>query len=669
MPVLPSLDTIVIGAGQAGLAISRCLSDRSVDHVVLERGRVAERWRTERWDSLRLLTPNWMSRLPSWSYDGPDPDGFMTAGEVADFFARYARSSDAPVEEQSAVESLRFDGEKYELRTTNASWTAARVVIATGWSDRPAIPALAGELSADVRQIAPNRYQNPSSVPDGGVLVVGASATGVQLADELRAAGRDVVLAVGRHSRLPRRYRGMDIFWWLDRIGVRDKTIDEMPDPARARHEPSLQLVGGPDRRSVDLTTLQDAGVQIAGRVVGMDGHHVRFAEDVNRTVTDADRRMRRVLADIDRHIDETGLSDEVLAPEPMAPVRPAPAPDRLDLREPRHYQRGVGDGAPAHLPVAPRARARRARRDPQCARRDPSARALRARPALPARPQQRQHRRRRPGCRVRRRSPDLPDGRDPPPLTPETAMHSERPSYDAIIVGARAAGAATAMLLARQGRRVLVVDRGRYGADTLSTHGLMRGGVLQLQRWGLIDRVIEAGTPPIRRTTFTYDSRQVVITIKPSFGVDALYAPRRTVLDPILVDAAAEAGAEICYGVTVTDVSRDDHGRVTGIVGRDEDGRASRLRRRHRHRCRRRPLHDRPTRRARRSSAPAAAPPPSCTATGPDLDTDGYEWIYRPGSMAGDHPHQRRPGVRLRRLDRRPSRRRRDPDAPRDPR
>ena len=329
---MPSIDTIVIGAGQAGLAVSRCLVDRGVDHVVLERGRVAERWRTERWDSLRLLTPNWMSRLPSWSYDGPDPDGFMTAAEVADFFAGYARSSAAPVEEQSAVESLRYDGEEYQLRTTSASWTARRVVIATGWCDRPAIPAMASGLSPDISQIAPNSYRNPSSVPDGGVLVVGASATGVQLADELRASGRDVVLAAGRHSRLPRRYRGMDIFWWLDRTGIREKTIDEMPDPVRARHEPSLQLVGGTDRRSVDLTTLQDAGVQVTGRVVGIDGRHVRLAEDLAHTAADADRRMRRVLGEIDRHIDETGLSDEVLAPEPIAPVRPGHAPDRLDL-------------------------------------------------------------------------------------------------------------------------------------------------------------------------------------------------------------------------------------------------------------------------------------------------------------------------------------------------
>jgi flavin-dependent dehydrogenase len=216
--------------------------------------------------------------------------------------------------------------------------------------------------------------------------------------------------------------------------------------------------------------------------------------------------------------------------------------------------------------------------------------------------------------------------------------MHPERHYYDAIVVGARAAGAATAMLLARQGQRVLVVDRGRYGADTLSTHGLMRAGVLQLHRWGLIDRVIDAGTPPIRRTTFTYGTHQVVITIKPSFGVDALYAPRRTVLDPILVDAAAEAGAELRYGVTVTDVSRDDRGRVTGILGHDEDGRplafdagivigADGVR----------------STIARRVGAPIERAGTGATAVvygyWSDLDADGYEWIYRPGSMAGIIP------------------------------
>jgi putative flavoprotein involved in K+ transport len=301
---------------------------------VLERGRVAERWRTERWDSLRLLTPNWMSRLPSWSYTGPDPNGFMTAGQVVEFLARYASSSEAPVEEQTAVESLRYDGETYEVGTVSGSWRARSVVIATGWCDRPAIPQMASNLAPGIAQVAPNRYRSPARLPDGGVLVVGASATGVQLADELRRAGRDVVLAVGAHSRLPRRYRGMDIFWWLERIGSRNKSIDEMPDSVRAREEPSIQLVGSADGRAVDLGTLAAAGVQLAGRLAGIDAKRVEFADDLQVTATIADRRMRRVLAEIDRHIDATGLADEVLSPEPIAPVRPDAAPQAMDLRD-----------------------------------------------------------------------------------------------------------------------------------------------------------------------------------------------------------------------------------------------------------------------------------------------------------------------------------------------
>ncbi len=216
--------------------------------------------------------------------------------------------------------------------------------------------------------------------------------------------------------------------------------------------------------------------------------------------------------------------------------------------------------------------------------------------------------------------------------------MHPTPASYDAIVVGARAAGAATAMLLARQGQRVLVVDRGRYGADTLSTHGLMRAGVLQLQRWGLLDRIAGAGTPPIRRTTFTYGAEQVVITIKPCFGVEALYAPRRTVLDPILVDAAAAAGAEVRYGVSVTDVRRDHHGRATGILGRDEHGRALEVRagivigadgvR---------------STIAARVGAPLERAGSGATAVvygyWSGLDADGYEWIYRPNTVAGIIP------------------------------
>src|SRR5262245_56472610 len=294
------VDVVVIGAGQAGLAVSRCLADGGVEHVVLERGRVAERWRSERWDSLRLLTPNWMTRLPGWSYTGPDPHGFMTAGQVISFFEGYAHASAAPVEEDCAVEELHVAGDSFVAPTSRCPWRARTVVIATGWCDQPAVPSAARSLHPAIAQVTASDYRNPDSLGDGGVLIVGASATGVQLADELADAGRDVVLSVGGHSRVPRSYRGMDIYWWLERIGSLDRTIDEMPDAGDARHEPSLQLTGRPDHRTLDLVTLSDRGVELTGHLTAADGRRVGFARDLSRTVAAADARMRRVLDEID---------------------------------------------------------------------------------------------------------------------------------------------------------------------------------------------------------------------------------------------------------------------------------------------------------------------------------------------------------------------------------
>ena len=211
--------------------------------------------------------------------------------------------------------------------------------------------------------------------------------------------------------------------------------------------------------------------------------------------------------------------------------------------------------------------------------------------------------------------------------------------AYDVVIVGARVAGAATAHLLARFGLQVLLVDRGRYGSDTLSTHALMRGGVLQLSRWGLLDKIISAGTPAVRRTTFRYADAVVPVTVKSSYGVDALYAPRRTVLDPILVDAAAAAGVHVRFGVAVIDVERDRHGTVTGIVGRTRDGQ--------------------PLRRsgprivvgadgihstiAERVGAPFERLGTSVAATTygywTGLAVDGYEWNFRPNAASGVVP------------------------------
>jgi putative flavoprotein involved in K+ transport len=316
-----TLDTLVIGAGQAGLAVSWHLQTLGIDHVVLDRGRIAERWRSERWDSLRTLTPNWMTRLPGLGYHGADPDGFMRLPELVGHFEAYARSFAAPVVEGARVESVTGDGERFLVRTGGGRWRARSVVVATGWNDRPAVPELAARIPRRVQQLATTSYRRPDQVLGDRVLVVGASASGSQIACELAAAGRQVTLAVGRHTRLPRRYRGHDVMWWLDRLGVLDRPPTDDDDRRRLMAEPSPQLSGtGP----VDLRSLQGAGVTLAGRLTDVANGRAFFADDLRLTVAEAEERLRRVLATIDARADRLGGS----APEPVAPpvdVRRAP--------------------------------------------------------------------------------------------------------------------------------------------------------------------------------------------------------------------------------------------------------------------------------------------------------------------------------------------------------
>ena len=325
-------ETVVIGGGQAGLAASYHLTARGRDHVVLERGRVGQRWRAGVWDSLRLLSPNWLNTLPGWGYRGTDPDGFASATEFADSLGRYAVSFAAPVVEGAGVRALISHNGGFEVATPVGLWWARNVILATGWSDLPLVPTLADDLPRHVRQLTAHEYRNPGSVAEGGVLVVGASATGIQLADELLAAGREVTIAVGRHRRMPRMYRGRDIFWWLMRIGLLDTAIDDVADANEAPFEPSLQVVGRPDRRTVDLAGLQARGARLVGRVAAADGQRVHLAPGLPETLRDADARLERLLRDIDRHIDAAGLHVEsVAAASPQVAV-PEPS-TTLDLR------------------------------------------------------------------------------------------------------------------------------------------------------------------------------------------------------------------------------------------------------------------------------------------------------------------------------------------------
>lgn len=328
------IETVIVGGGQAGLALSRCLADRGREHVVLERGRIAERWRSQRWSSLRLLTPNWMTRLPGHRYRGADPDGFLRRDEVVDLLEGYARSFAAPVVEETTVRSVARHGADWRVVTDGDTWRAANVAIATGHCDLPRVPPQAAGLAPTIAQVTPTTYRRPAELPPGGVLVVGASATGVQLADELRRAGRRVTLAVGHHHRLPRRYRGRDVMAWLDRLGILDRSIAEVSDPAAARRESSLQLVGRPGGESLDLAILAAAGVRLAGRLQGIDGTRVRFAPDLRQVTAEADDRLAVLLGRIDRHIASHGLDERFPAQDPPARLALGDdGPPELDLR------------------------------------------------------------------------------------------------------------------------------------------------------------------------------------------------------------------------------------------------------------------------------------------------------------------------------------------------
>jgi putative flavoprotein involved in K+ transport len=333
---MPTIDTVVVGAGHAGLATSRMLHAAGRDHVVLDRGRVGQRWHTERWDSLHLLTPAWMTRLPGWEYAGPDADGFLSAGEFVRTLEHYAASFAAPVVGSTTVQTVTRKGpDRYDVVTDRSTWRARHVVVATGPHGVPHVPAaLAGR--SDVETLTSNRYRNPAQLAPGGVLVVGASSSGTQIADELARAGRDVVLAVGRHTRMPRCYRGMDIFWWLQSTGRTARTIDEVRDPEAARHEPSMQLVGRPGQEraghDLDLAALQARGVRLTGRLESIAGSAAAFADDLSESVAASDRTMHRFLDAVDSYVDQAGLTAEVWPANRPRAFDVPPTPRRLHL-------------------------------------------------------------------------------------------------------------------------------------------------------------------------------------------------------------------------------------------------------------------------------------------------------------------------------------------------
>ena len=394
---MPTTHTLVIGAGQAGLATSRCLTEAGIDHVVLERGHTAERWRSHRWDSLRLLTPNWASRLPGWSYRGPHPDGYMTAVDMAAYLTAYAGSFDAPIEEGHDVRELVGADNGFTVRTSDTSWSAHNVVMATGWCDRPRVPGSrngsTGRSPRSPRARTPTRicsrtggcwssalqrpgFRSPTSSP----APVGTSCWRSAVTTAFLAATAGWTSGGG--STRSARSHGPSTTW--------------ATRPRRAS-EGALQLVGREDHRDVDLPALERLGVRLTGRLTGVDGDDLTFADDLRDTTAAADERLRRLLVRIDHHIDATGLAREVLSADTPA-LLPRGRTDHASPRPARWHRVGhLGNGLPPCLPVATGPGPRPARRDRPAARRHTRRRPLRGRAAPSAPTRLELHRRRAP--------------------------------------------------------------------------------------------------------------------------------------------------------------------------------------------------------------------------------------------------------------------------------
>ena len=301
---------------------------------MLERGEVANSWRRERWDSLRLLTPNWQSRLPGLRYEGPDPDGYMTTAEVTEFIERYAKVSGAPVRTGTNVTSVRRTDDGYEVTTSLGEIRCRAVVIASGACNLPVVPGFSDAVPAHVEQLTPFDYRDPSGLPEGGVLVVGASATGVQLAAELQVSGRPVMLSVGEHVRLPRVYRGRDVLWWMAASGMWDQRYDEIEDLTRARRLPSPQLVGTPERTTLNLNALRALDVEFVGRWAAVRDGQALFSGGLRNVFSLADLKMDRLLDTFDDWALTDGFDADAGPPERFAPTQvPESTRLQLDLR------------------------------------------------------------------------------------------------------------------------------------------------------------------------------------------------------------------------------------------------------------------------------------------------------------------------------------------------
>lgn len=302
-------DVMIVGGGQAGLSISYCLKERGIDHLVLEKHRIAHSWRNQRWDSFCLVTPNWQCQLPGYAYSGPDPNGFMGRDNIVEYIEAYARSFAPPVKEGITVHQVEKIRDGFQLVTSAGNYTANRVVIATGGYHTPKIPTFAARLPKSIAQLHSSQYKQPDQLPEGAVLIVGTGQSGCQIAEDLHLAGRQVHLCVGGAPRSPRRYRGKDVVDWLAEMGYYDIPIDEHPQKETVRHKTNHYLTGRDGGREIDLRQFATEGMQLYGRLTNIDGTQLHFDSSLKENLDQADAVSESIKHTIDNFIAKNQIS------------------------------------------------------------------------------------------------------------------------------------------------------------------------------------------------------------------------------------------------------------------------------------------------------------------------------------------------------------------------
>lgn len=309
----PHHSVVVIGGGQAGLSMSHFLKQSGIDHIVIEKERVANSWRTQRWDAFCLVTPNWQCKLPGFHYAGAEPNGFMPKNDIVSYVENYARHIDAPVIEGVRAEKLsKQSSGTFRIDTSKGAFTADNVVLAVGGYHHPNIPRMAERLSESIVQIHSSSYRNPAQLPDGEVLVVGSGQSGCQIAEDLHLAGRKVHLVVGSAPRCPRFYRGRDAVDWLDNLGQYDLPVEQHPAGEGVRKKANHYLTGRGGGRDIDLRRFANEGMKLYGRLTGIAQSKLSFGDDLAKNLDGADAVYNGICGLIDKHI----ADNDIEAPE-----------------------------------------------------------------------------------------------------------------------------------------------------------------------------------------------------------------------------------------------------------------------------------------------------------------------------------------------------------------